>query len=56
MMCLPFLLKQKKKYPNNTYLTISEDNAWKLLYELSNISLQILDMSNDFIEYGNLSK
>ena len=33
-------LKQKKKYPNNTYLTISEDNAWKLLYELSDISLQ----------------
>ena len=32
-------LKQKKKYPNNAYLTISEDNAWKLLYELSNISL-----------------
>jgi len=32
--------KQKKKYPKNTYLTISENNAWKLLFELSNISLE----------------
>ena len=30
---------QKKKYPDNKYLTISEEDAWDLLYKLHDITL-----------------
>ena len=32
--------KQKKKYPNNRYLSISEKDAWNLLFKLNDISLK----------------
>ena len=34
--------KQKKKFPNNNYLSISENDAWKLLYKLDNINPYLL--------------
>ena len=34
--------KQKKKYPNNNYLSISENDAWDLLFKLNDINLQEL--------------
>ena len=34
--------KQKKKYPNNNYLSISEIDAWDLLFKLNDINLQEL--------------
>ena len=30
--------KQRKKFPNNTYLSISEKDAWSLLYKLDKIN------------------
>ena len=30
--------KQKKKYPNNNYLSISEKDAWDLLFKLNDIN------------------
>ena len=34
--------KQKKKYPNNKYLSISENDAWDLLFKLNDINLNKL--------------
>ena len=34
--------KQKKKYPNNQYLSISENDAWDLLFKLNDINLNKL--------------
>ena len=34
--------KQKKKYPNNKYLSISENDAWNLLFKLNDINLDKL--------------
>ena len=34
--------KQKKKYPDNQYLSISENDAWDLLQKLNDINLEKL--------------
>ena len=35
-------IKQKNKYPNNDYLTISEKDAWKLLFKINEITFDEL--------------
>jgi len=34
--------KQKKKHPDNQYLSISENEAWDLLQKLNDINLEKL--------------
>ena len=34
--------KQKKKYPDNNYLSISENDAWNLLYKIKDMKLDNL--------------
>ena len=33
-------IKQKEKYPNNDYLSISEKDAWKLLFKINEITFK----------------
>ena len=45
---------QKKKYPNNEYLTISENDAWNLLFKLKDINLDNLTL--DLLKICNYEK
>ena len=36
---------QKKKYPENKYLTISEHDAWNLLFKLKDINLDKITLN-----------
>ena len=44
--------KQRKKFPNNKYLSISEKDAWKLLYKLDLINpFLLIYLIRDFCNY-----
>jgi len=44
--------KQRKKFPNNRYLSISEKDAWNLLYKLDSINPYLLIfLIRDFCKY-----
>lgn len=43
--------KQKKKYPNNHYLFISENDAWNLLFKLNDINLQ--ELTDNLLRISN---
>ena len=44
--------KQRKKFPNNRYLSISEKDAWKLLYKLDKINPYLfIFLIRDFCNY-----
>ena len=52
LITVTMAMTQKIKYPENKYLTISEKDAWKLLYKLTKISLDeitnlLLDNNNE---------
>ena len=44
--------KQRKKFPDNKYLSISEIDAWKLLYKLDSINPYLfIFLIRDFCKY-----
>ncbi len=48
LITVTMAMTQKLKYPKNKYLTISENDAWRLLYRLSKISLD--NMTNILLD------
>ena len=46
--------KQKKKYPNNNYLSISEKDSWNLLFKLNDINLQ--ELTYNLLKRSNYEK
>ena len=46
--------KQKKKYPNNNYLSISEKDSWNLLIKLNDINLQ--ELTYNLLKRSNYEK
>ena len=46
--------KQKLKYPDNEYLSISENDAWDLLFKFDNIIYS--DFTNNLLNVCNYEK